>query len=332
MVSPSDELDRDMRDLWAKQDEHGMTAADERVEQLCQSCQELAWAIATTVPTSMASIAAVLRYANEWEDDGEEWPDTDTIGSEGWHYQRRRTMAAAGIMHRTHVIEAIAAALIRRTWLGKPSQRLDAKQEMAAQITGDAERLHLHKPTRLERSAIPSLVQKSRSSTACLPNGLPILHGDGFTRPRKPWSERGGRFYPRVSSHYRCHSLGGFATAALAEAVYASALDRLKRGEPAKLEVREKANSADLRRLFTKPTVCFENEGERVIAIEPEQDQSVFLMHNALNGLHPRVKKFVVVASNTGDLTEAATAAGLSKAQVAMVLPRLKIFLGPLLR
>jgi hypothetical protein len=90
-----DEFDRDMRELRAKQDEHGMTAADERVEQLCLSCHELAWAIATTVPTSMAGVAAVLRYANEFEDLGEEWPDTDTIGSEGWHYQLRRTLAAA---------------------------------------------------------------------------------------------------------------------------------------------------------------------------------------------------------------------------------------------
>jgi hypothetical protein len=24
-----------------------------------------------------------------------EWPDTDTIGSDGWHYQLRATMAAA---------------------------------------------------------------------------------------------------------------------------------------------------------------------------------------------------------------------------------------------
>jgi hypothetical protein len=55
-------------------------------------------------------------------------------------------------------------------------------------------------------------------------------------------------------------------------------------------------------------------------------------MHNALNELHPKVKKFVLVASDTGDLTEAALAAGLSQAQVTMVLPRLKAFLGPLLR
>jgi hypothetical protein len=37
----------------------------------------------------------MLRFANEVEDAGLEWPDTDTIGSEGWHYQLRATMAAA---------------------------------------------------------------------------------------------------------------------------------------------------------------------------------------------------------------------------------------------
>jgi hypothetical protein len=31
----------------------------------------------------------VLRFANEVEDEGNEWPDTDTIGAEGWHYQLR---------------------------------------------------------------------------------------------------------------------------------------------------------------------------------------------------------------------------------------------------
>jgi hypothetical protein len=31
---------------------------------------------------------------NEVEDAGGDWPDTDTIGSEGWHYQLRATMAA----------------------------------------------------------------------------------------------------------------------------------------------------------------------------------------------------------------------------------------------
>jgi len=90
-----DEFDRDMRELWAKQDEHGMTAADDLVEQLCHSCDKLAWAIATTEPTSMAGVAAVLRYVNEFEGDGEEWPDTGEIGYESWHYQLRLTLAAA---------------------------------------------------------------------------------------------------------------------------------------------------------------------------------------------------------------------------------------------
>jgi hypothetical protein len=37
----------------------------------------------------------VLHFANKIEDEGGDWPDTDTIGAEGWHYQLRATMAAA---------------------------------------------------------------------------------------------------------------------------------------------------------------------------------------------------------------------------------------------
>lgn len=29
------------------------------------------------------------------EDQGQEWPNTDAVGSEGWHYRLRATMAAA---------------------------------------------------------------------------------------------------------------------------------------------------------------------------------------------------------------------------------------------
>jgi len=75
-----------------------------------------------------------------------------------------------------------------------------------------------------------------------------------------------------------------------------------------------------------------DREGELVTAIEGEQEASVFLLHNALNDLHPKVKKFVTALSITGDLMEAALAAGLSQAQVAAVLPGLKVKLGPLLR
>lgn len=75
----------------------------------------------------------------------------------------------------------------------------------------------------------------------------------------------------------------------------------------------------------------FENDGQRIVAIEPGQEGSI-LLHNALNDLHPKVKKFVTALSITGDLMEAALAAGLSQAQVAAVLPGLKVKLGPLLR
>ena len=37
----------------------------------------------------------MLRFANEIEDAGLEWPHTDTIGPDGWHYLLRATMAAA---------------------------------------------------------------------------------------------------------------------------------------------------------------------------------------------------------------------------------------------
>lgn len=88
-------LARDANELSAKRAEYDATAADDRVEQLCNSCQDLSWALANTMPTSIAGVAAVLRYANEFEDRGEEWPDTDAIGSDGWHYQLRATVAAA---------------------------------------------------------------------------------------------------------------------------------------------------------------------------------------------------------------------------------------------
>jgi hypothetical protein len=62
---------------------------------MADEVNEICWKLATTPPTTLAGIAAVLRFANEVEDAGLEWPDTDTIGSEGWHYQLRATMAAA---------------------------------------------------------------------------------------------------------------------------------------------------------------------------------------------------------------------------------------------
>jgi hypothetical protein len=61
----------------------------------CHFANEVDWKLATTPPTTIAGVAALLRFANEIEDAGGEWPHTDTIGREGWHYQLRATMAAA---------------------------------------------------------------------------------------------------------------------------------------------------------------------------------------------------------------------------------------------
>lgn len=56
---------------------------------------EAAWQLARTAPTTFAGMVAVLRFANQFEDEGMEWPETDAIGRAGWHYQLRATMAAA---------------------------------------------------------------------------------------------------------------------------------------------------------------------------------------------------------------------------------------------
>jgi hypothetical protein len=69
--------------------------ARDRCAAMCDEVNAIAWKLATTPPTTLAGIAAVLRFANEVEDVGGDWPDTDTIGPDGWHYQLRATMAAA---------------------------------------------------------------------------------------------------------------------------------------------------------------------------------------------------------------------------------------------
>jgi hypothetical protein len=69
--------------------------ARDRCGAMCDEVNAICWKLAATRPTTLAGVAAVLRFANEVEDAGNEWPDTDTIGADGWHYQLRATMAAA---------------------------------------------------------------------------------------------------------------------------------------------------------------------------------------------------------------------------------------------
>ena len=78
--------------------DHSSDAAIEAQENsgaACHYVNEVDWRLAYTPPTTLAGVAAVLRFANEIEDAGLEWPHTDTIGPDGWHYQLRATMAAA---------------------------------------------------------------------------------------------------------------------------------------------------------------------------------------------------------------------------------------------
>jgi hypothetical protein len=80
-----------------KAEEHGigLDEASDRALAACHAAHAIDWKLATTLPTTLAGIAAVLRFANEHEDAGGEWPNTDAVGPDGWHYQLRATMAAA---------------------------------------------------------------------------------------------------------------------------------------------------------------------------------------------------------------------------------------------
>jgi hypothetical protein len=88
----------DAQDEAESDEERDPDAVEEAFQRCCVACtvvNEADWRLATTPPTTLAGVAAVLRFANEIEDGGMEWPATDTVGSEGWHYQLRATMAAA---------------------------------------------------------------------------------------------------------------------------------------------------------------------------------------------------------------------------------------------
>jgi hypothetical protein len=73
-------------------------AADAEETAACRYVSEVEWRLARTQPSTLAGVAAVLRFVNEIEDANLTWPDS----WEGWHYQLRATMAAA--------IEALIAA------------------------------------------------------------------------------------------------------------------------------------------------------------------------------------------------------------------------------
>ena len=57
-----------------------MQEAWQRCGDACGVVNEADWRLATTPPTTLAGVAAVLRFANEIEDGGMEWPATDAVG------------------------------------------------------------------------------------------------------------------------------------------------------------------------------------------------------------------------------------------------------------
>jgi hypothetical protein len=95
---------------------------DEAWHRSCDACgvvHKADWRLATTPPTTLAGVAAVL-FANKIEDGGMEWPDTDMIGAEGWHYQMRATMA--GWWHYIKVIIPQRRARTVAGWRGRAEQ------------------------------------------------------------------------------------------------------------------------------------------------------------------------------------------------------------------
>jgi hypothetical protein len=92
----------DAAEEWQGPSSDAARKADERCYAASKAVNEIDWKLATTPPTTLAGVVAVLRLANLIEDGGMEWPNTDTVGSAGWHYQLRATMAAAieAIIHK----------------------------------------------------------------------------------------------------------------------------------------------------------------------------------------------------------------------------------------
>jgi len=156
-----------------------------------------------------------------------------------------------------------------------------------------------------------------------------IFRGNAHVTPRSFNQDlRTGRFYPRLKFGERTYCLGGFDSQEKAAVAYEAARMRARLGEPILTPKREQLVATDVKRFYAPAVLRFgDGEGEKVVQVDAVQEESVFLLHNALNDLHPKVKKFIIAASATGDLAEAAIIAGLNEEQVATVMPRLKAYL-----
>lgn len=70
---------------------HAAIAAGGEETAAVDYATEVEWKLARTQPSTLAGVAAVLRFVNEIEDANLTWPDT----GDGWHKELRATMAAA---------------------------------------------------------------------------------------------------------------------------------------------------------------------------------------------------------------------------------------------
>jgi hypothetical protein len=99
--------------------------------------------LANTPPTTLAGVAAVLRLANEIED-GNEWPDTDTVGRNGWHYRLRCDHGG-----RARGFDQAQPEKAVRQWAGQgnPSRSQSAVSRVGAMLPVDG--LHARKLPRV---------------------------------------------------------------------------------------------------------------------------------------------------------------------------------------
>jgi hypothetical protein len=156
-----------------------------------------------------------------------------------------------------------------------------------------------------------------------------ILRGTAYAA-RRTFNLRNGRFYPKFAAAKRVYSLGGFASREDAAAAYDSARMRARLGEPILLRAKEKPTEDDIRRWYKPPLQQLkfgDREGELVVGVDANQEHSAFLLHKNLAKLHPKVRTLIIAASETGDLQEAASIAGLTAEQVALVLPSIRAYL-----
>ena len=91
-------FDRDATRQKQKQDATGWTAAQKRREAASDVADTAAMALAETPPTTIAGVAALLRYAHGYAKAGNQWPDVveeDHLMNQGWTILMHRTVADA---------------------------------------------------------------------------------------------------------------------------------------------------------------------------------------------------------------------------------------------